>query len=428
MKRTKSQSWKRLDNAAKIFPPNSNRHDTKVFRFSCGLKETINADALQIALDKTIVDFPLYTSIIRKGLFWYYFETTHLKPEVKPESKLPCSVIYDENIKSLLFEVTYYKNRINLEIYHALTDGAGALQFLRTLVLHYLVIQHQEDFAGHLPSIDYDASQTQREADSFKKYFDTGEILKKKPIKKAYKIHGEKHEGYKLQVINGSASVKDVLREAHKYNTTLTIFLCSILICAIGKEMSIRDRKYPIVLSVPVNLRTYFQSASARNFFSVINISHSFKDDEMSLAQVIQHLNEMFKQELTTEHLQARLNKLVSLERNYATRVVPLFLKKPTLRIAHRLTNKEITSVLSNIGQVRMPKEVEDYIDSFDVCVSTNNIQVCVCSYKDKLSMSFTSPFISTEVQKNFFRELIAMGIDVTIATNIGNEAKDQEG
>ena len=421
MPKSKSTSWQRLDNAAKIFPPTSNRRDTKVFRFTCRLYEDINPATLQLALDKTMQAFPLYASIIRKGLFWYYFEKSSLKPLVKPETKPPCSPLYNEDSKNLLFEVTYFKKTINLEIYHALTDGTGALQFLRTLVLHYLVLEHPEHFKEHMPSIDYDASLAQKEVDSFNKHFSNGKIAKKVSLGKAYKLKGERIEDNVLQIINGSVSVKQVLHEAHQYNTTLTVFLCAVLFYSIGKELSMTDKKHPVVLSVPVNLRPYFKSASARNFFSVINVPYHFDKDPAEFEDIIKHLQGFFERELTTENFQARLNKLVALEHNYFTRVVPLLFKKPTLRLAHYLTNREITSTLSNIGRITMPKELDPYIDFFDVCVSTNKVQLCVCSYGDKLSLNFTSSFISTEVQKNFFRELTTRGIHVSIATNISD-------
>ena len=147
MSRYKEPAWRQLDNAAKIFPTNSNKYDTKVFRFSCRLKEMVQPRVLQKALDKTMHAFPLYASIIRKGLFWYYFESSDIKPIIKQENHSPCGQIYDENIKGLLFEVTYYKKRINLEVHHALTDGVGALQFLKTLVLNYfpkVFLHHQQ--------------------------------------------------------------------------------------------------------------------------------------------------------------------------------------------------------------------------------------------------------------------------------------------
>lgn len=309
-----------------------------------------------------------------------------------------------------------------MEIYHALTDGVGALQFLRILVVNYLTIEHSDVFKGQVLTIDYDASIAEKEADSFKKHFYKGKSTKKIALGMAHKIRGEKFEGDRLQVIRGVVSVKAVLQEAHKYHTTLTVFLASLLIYSIGKEMSMKDKKRPVVLSVPVNLRPYFQSASARNFFSVINVAYHFDEEEMVFENIIKYLQEFFERELTTEKLRSKLNKLVSLEHNYFTRVIPLFLKKPTLRFAHYMNNKEVTSVLSNIGKVSMPSELEPYIELFDVCVSTNKIQMCICSYKDKLSLNFTSPFISAEVQKNFFRELSTRNIEVYIATNIGEK------
>ena len=61
---------------------------------------------------------------------------------VKEETKPPCSRLYIPDKKSLLFEVSYYKNRINFEVYHALTDGTGAMHFLQELVQNYLILAH----------------------------------------------------------------------------------------------------------------------------------------------------------------------------------------------------------------------------------------------------------------------------------------------
>ena len=86
MKNKKVSEWSKLDNAAKIFPPNSKNSDTKVFRFACELYENVDKNALQNALDITIEAFPLYKSIIKSGLFWYYFEKSHFKAVVTEEN------------------------------------------------------------------------------------------------------------------------------------------------------------------------------------------------------------------------------------------------------------------------------------------------------------------------------------------------------
>ena len=65
--------WSRLDNAAKVFPANSSKADTKVFRFSCELYEPVEEEVLEEALGQTLRFFPHYQSVLRHGLFWHYF-------------------------------------------------------------------------------------------------------------------------------------------------------------------------------------------------------------------------------------------------------------------------------------------------------------------------------------------------------------------
>ena len=123
--------WSRLENAAKIFPSTTSREDTKVFRFTCELTEMVQEAPLQAALEETLEIFPFYRYSLRRGLFWYFYEESREKPVVREEHLPPCSKLYHPDRHGLLFSVTYYRCRINLEVYHSLTDGTGALAFLR---------------------------------------------------------------------------------------------------------------------------------------------------------------------------------------------------------------------------------------------------------------------------------------------------------
>ena len=38
------------------------------------------------ALNKTILLFPFYRSVLRRGVFWQYFEDTDIMPEVEEET------------------------------------------------------------------------------------------------------------------------------------------------------------------------------------------------------------------------------------------------------------------------------------------------------------------------------------------------------
>ena len=158
MKKEHSSRWRKLDNAAQAFPAATGKKDTRVFRFYCQLKEDIQADLLQKALEQTMEHYPVFSMVLRKGLFWFYLEQRDLPAKVEEEKRPPCSEIYVPDHKTLLFQVSYYKTRINFEVFHALTDGTGAMLFLKELVSNYLILCHPEEiiFKGQRRHADRD--------------------------------------------------------------------------------------------------------------------------------------------------------------------------------------------------------------------------------------------------------------------------------
>jgi len=426
MKQRKKVEWSRLDNASKIFPATCNNKDTKVFRLLCELNEPVEAEILQQALNTTIENFPLYKSVLRRGVFWYYFETSDINPVAEIETSTVCAPIYIKDRKNLLFRVFYFNNRINLEIFHALADGTGALRFMQTLVYKYLILRYKDRFPDKIPKLNYDASMSKKMDDSFERYF-VGKDNHKPIIKEnkkgilfsAYHIRGTRLDEDRVKVIEGSMDVKAVLEEAHKYNTTLTIYITSLFIYSIYKEMPAYRKNRPIVLSVPINLRHFFESETARNFFSTMNVEYNFEKSGPDFKDVIKCVSEEFQKELTAERLNIHLNRLMLLERNPFARVIPLPFKDYSLRIANKIEDRKITAAISNLGRISMPFEFDDYIRQFSILTSARRPQISMCSYGERLVVSFNSPFQETEIQRTFFGFLSKKGIEIEITSNI---------
>lgn len=408
--------WSRLDNAAKIFPPTSTRRDDKVFRFACVLQEPVEANLLQHALDRTIEQFPFYRSILKRGLFWYYFEESARIPQVQPEG-IPCAPLYSADRKNLLFRVCYFGNRISLEVYHALSDGSGALQFLRTLVFYYLMEKHAPECGTSLV-LDYDASREQKRDDSFSKYFEKPEKNRNEKAPKAYRLQGERMPDYRIGIVEIETSVKALLNASHSMGATMTEFLCAVLICSIHDTMSLQDEKRPVVLTIPVNLRNYFPSVSARNFFSVINAGYCFRANDDRLEAVAAAMKSVFHESLTEERLRTRMNRLSALEHNMAMKLIPLVLKDPVLRFSNWFAEQEITAAFSNIGKITMPQELAPYIRSFSVFTSTNRLQACMCSFLDRATIGFSSHFQNRDIQRAFVRRLTSLGVEAIVTAN----------
>lgn len=79
-----------------------------------------------------------------------------------------------------------------------------------------------------------------------------------------------------LHLTEGILSVKELLETARSYGTTLTVYLTAVYLCAIAQDMSEKQKKKPVALMIPVNLRNYFPSDSVRNFFGWIDIDMIF--------------------------------------------------------------------------------------------------------------------------------------------------------
>ncbi|HWT26304.1 MAG TPA: hypothetical protein VN131_00055, partial [Mobilitalea sp.] len=292
------------------------------------------------------------------------------------------------------------------------------LGFLKTLLYFYITKRYEPDFAGNLPSLDYDASFSQKSDDSFLKHYTSNNIPSKIKLTKAYHIIGRRTIDNRLKVIEGNMSIKKVLALAHRYDTTLTIYLTALFIKAIHMEMPARSRRYPVVLSVPVNLRTYFPSVTARNFFGTINIRYQFTKNNDNLEEIIKEVKAAFERELTEDNLREHINRFSALEHNAFMRVVPLVIKDYILQFATFLSDRGITATLSNVGRITMTKELTPYIKMFNCFTSARRPQIAMCSFEDELVVSFASPYTGTDIQKNFYRMLSQEGIEIMIASN----------
>ena len=109
-----------------------------MFRLGAEMDHEVDPALLHKALEETYEKYPLYHAVLRRGVFWYYLQDSDLRPEVTAELTAPCAPIYQADRRTLLFRVMHHRRRISLEVFHALSDGTGALWFLTDLVTAYV--------------------------------------------------------------------------------------------------------------------------------------------------------------------------------------------------------------------------------------------------------------------------------------------------
>ena len=412
------KNWYKLDNAAKIVPSTARGANTRVFRLTCELKEKVEKDMLQIALDETIDEFPFFNCVLHRGIFWYYLEDSDLRPVVELEHTPACMPLYIPGHKNLLYRVNYFDKRINLEMFHVLADGTGAFMFFKTLIIRYLQLKHS--LSEDIKPVD-EFSVEEKNVDAF-----TDNYSKQKGLKqlkemssvKAYQVSGELDENLLPHLLEGTVSSSKFLQLAHKHNTTVGVLCVAIYIKAAILSMNRGQKKRHVVVSVPVNLRQFYHSGTARNFFGVINIDYDPANYDGNLNTIIEPVDKAFKEKLSAENIEKTMNSYSALEHNLAVKVVPLPIKDFTIGRFDAAAKKGVTTSMSNIGRIKMPKEVEEYIDRFSAFMTASSQQVTVCSFGDKMTFGEASPYKTHRVMLNFFRCLSEQGIEVELGSN----------
>ncbi|WP_026494818.1 hypothetical protein [Butyrivibrio sp. WCD3002] len=413
-------NWYKLDNAAKIIPSTVRGANTRVFRISCELFEDVDGEILQRALDETIDEYPFFNCILRRGLFWYYLEDSSLKCVVEEEHLPVCSALYLPGKKSLLYRVIYYKKRISMEMFHVLADGTGAFSLFRRIVTRYLEIAHDFHVDGDFFGAEI-ASLQEMNNDAFKHFYQNVKGLKQlKSLSSnhAYQLHGETDANNESHIVEATVSAKAFKKLAERYGCTVGVLSTSIYIAAIIDTMSTAQKKKPIIVSVPVNLRQYFKSNTARNFFGVISIRFDPIDFDNTLDSIIKVVSESFKKQLEPERVNNTMNSYAALEHNLAIKVVPLFIKDYAIGRFDAAAKSGVTTSISNMGVIKMPAEVTPFIERFSAFMTASKEQITICSFRDKMVFGECSAFTTHPTMLNLCRRITAEGIGVEIATN----------
>lgn len=413
----KKRNWYALDNSAKIMPSTTTNLNTNVFRLTCTLFDEVNSRSLQEALDKTLIEYPMFLYTMKDGLFWHYLEKIDYKPLVKEENRFACSKINSD----LLFRVIYYKKRIHLEVYHVLADGHGAMDFFKHLICTYLNIENKLNL--DIPLNDSTASEKSK--DDFKTFDKSKFKFNITKISRGLKLKFQKKDTIEHDIIEMHLPTDEIKSVSKKYNTSITIYLTAIYIKSIIENVKVKELKRPIGITIPVDLRAIFPSKTVRNFFYTFLTTYKAKDKEVKLEDIICVIEKQFKEELTKDNLQKKLNSYMLLEKLLFIRIIPTFIKDFALKYFALNGQKGQTSALSNLGIITLPKKYESFVKSFTVISSTPELQLTICSFKNELVLAFSSHFITKDIERSYLKNIQQeIKKEITIISNIGGDSK----
>ncbi len=416
--------WLKLDNAAKIYPAARRQNWSNVYRLSATLTEPVDTAVLQSALDVTVPRFPSIAARLRKGMFWYYLQQLEHAPPIREEYSYPLTRMSREEIRQCAFRVIVYQNRIALELFHSLTDGTGALVFLKTLLAEYLLQKYGVNATGE-GILDRTAQPDPGELeDSFPKY--AGSLTASRKESTAWELPGTPEEDGFRHVTCFELPVKHVLEKAHESGVSLTAFLCAVMLQAIqtlqAEKIPVRRKRKPVKVQIPVNLRRIFPSHTLRNFALYTSPEILPKLGTYSFSELCKLAHHQMGMEITPKQMSMKIAANVTSEELMAVRIMPLFIKNLVMRaIFDAVGERKSCLSLSNLGQVKLPAEMAAYVTRMDFIlgVQASGVGNCgVLSYGDTLYINFIRNIKQPDLERHFHMALQKLGLTAQVRSN----------
>ncbi len=424
-KQGKKLRWLRLDNAAKIYPAARRRHWSNVYRQSMTLREDVDVEVLRAALDVTVKRFPSIAARLRSGAFWYYLQQIECAPEIREEQSYPIVYMSRKEINECAFRVIVWGARIAVEFFHALTDGTGAMIFLKSLVAEYLEEKYNISIPFECGILNRrEEPKAEELEDSFLRH--AGAACASRKDTTAWHVTGEMEPDRFLHLTCFQIPVNVAIDLSHKYGTTLTVFMSAVMMKALANLQEERvpnpRRRKRIKLLIPINLRPLFGSKTLRNFamYTVPELdtrlgSYSFEE----ICKIIQHKMGL---EFTSKHMSTVIATNVGDEKNILLRLVPLPIKNLVMKLVFDTVGERKSCLsLSNLGRVDLPEVMAPYVKRMDFILGVQAAAPYNCgmlSYGGTIYLNFIRNTRLPDLERHFYGVLQEMGLPVMVESN----------
>lgn len=410
--------WRKLDSSAKVFPLWSGKKYSSVFRISVVLKEKIDPEILKASVISALDNYSEFKVKMKAGFFWYYLEKNSKEPIIEIENDYPCKYIDYKKNNGYLFKVTYYEKKINIDIFHSLTDGSGGTEFFKEIIYRYLDLNNKEPNQNIINT----KKQEYSIEDSYIKNYNR-KIKSKRSLKSAYILKGRKLDKGAVSTTHYIINLEELKKISKEKNVSLTIYITAMTIYSIYEaNYKIHNGRKPIKICIPIDLKNYMESNTILNFFTYMTINANLlRNKEYSFDEILKLVTEEFNQKLVKEEIEKTMAGNVKLGSFLPFRIIPLPMKYGIMRIANKIIKLYTTTTLSNIGKIEIDEKYKKYIEEFLLLVAPDEgekIKCSICSFENNLVYTITNILEGKEIENKFFNLLEENNIEVKIERN----------
>src|SRR4030042_1853325 len=421
------RGWLKLDNAAKLFPAIISDDLTSVFRITASLKEPVRYSAIREAVAITSKRFPYFSVSLGTGIFWHFLEFNDQLPRIQAEEEIPCTAFAVKRKNEPLYRVIIKGKRISVEFIHILTDGGGAMEYLKSLLYTYLTLTGRKiSSPGEIILPESPLSEEEYE-DGYNKFFQ--KLPSPAKLVKAWHLPFKLNKRPKLRVLSAEVNVNEILKVSREHKVSVTEYFVSVYhfslqkIFVSRKEISKKEKRKVLRIEVPVNMRKIYPSRTMRNFSLFVLPEIDLRLGTYTFDEILSSVHHQLQISSDVKQISRFLSSNVSSAKLFIIRIMPLFIKKVVIASVYRgLASKRWTGIVTNLGLVTLPAAMEDMVDSFELIPPPPNpnvkVSCALVSYKDKLRICFSNITESHELERLILKHLSDAGINVKILNN----------
>ena len=416
--------WLRLDNAAKIYPASANPKRPLVFRLMTEIDRPVNLGILKKALEETIARYPYFGVQIHKGFFWYWMDFESPGVSIYPDLGTPCRYFRYRQREQPQVRLLVKNNTISAEFFHALTDGSGALTFMRHLIFAYariLGINLPEGSDNPLDSVP----DSEENEDAYNRYFDP-KLPPPPKLSKAFHLPFLKLNSFSYKLLSCEIPTGRLLEAARENGLTITEYLSAIYLWALQDiylklypSNNNRQKRPVIRVQVPVNLRNLFPSKTLRNFTLFVVPEIDTRLGYYSFEEICRLVHYHMLLETDPKLLRRIIYRNVRNEKSIFIRIIPLTLKNIVLRYYfHRSGLSLYSGLITNLGRVQWPGELSEFVTGmrfYPPPPDQTKVSLGVVTSNNRLILTFGNTSYSKWIEKAVIGFMVEKNIPVKI-------------
>jgi NRPS condensation-like uncharacterized protein len=306
--------------------------------------------------------------------------------------------------------VLYYKNRISVEFFHILTDGTGAVAFLRALVAEYLRLLGYEAEADET-LIDITEAPVKEEIRNEFAHVEKPKNSTGFMDSNALQMSGNHASTLPCRIVHLKFKSDDIKTVAKRHGVTVTAYLLALMF--IATKASTEEMSGDIKIQVPVNMRKFYPSKTLRNFSMYTGIKIPV-EEITTIEEILPTITEQIKEKTSKEAMSAMVagtDKLVN-----AIKFIPLVIKSPVAKLIYGFLGERVfTTTLSNLGVVTMPKGFAEHIKDMEFTLGafkTNKAACTAITYDDTTTFTITKNTTSPVFEEKMFSLLSREGLN----------------